>query len=383
MEPVPTLGLLAALAALGDLAVNRVLVRILDAEHAVLVSIDRFGEVLQNLAAVAALVALAIGLSRFLVDARYVRIRRRLGLAAFSGVFVPTALLSTFLPAKYITRDIVTIGGGAAHVLVIMLALTAARYRASWGVRVAVLALGLSSFGAFNSLVLRVIPPIAVTRPGLLAAGTLHATGEAAYLLVAFAAVVALWPRVPDSRSRVAIAAALVAGLGVGALIVWGDAALGPTFPIVFAGATDLELLVEPAIAVYAVCLGVAIAAGVLGLLHRSAAERQVGVALLLLVAAGYAPRTPSRMLMMVLGAVLLARATIALGERLSAAAEAAPREPPPGPPEVAQTGAPPRQEAPEPTPGGTTESEDPESEDPASEDPEVIVVAPGRTRTR
>ncbi|MGB3049683.1 MAG: hypothetical protein WBB42_01705, partial [Polyangiales bacterium] len=54
----------------------------------------------------------------------------------------------------------------------------------------------------------------------------------------------------------------------------------------------------------------------VAAIMSKDAIRRQLGGALLLLLNAGYAPRTPSTLLMTVLGVALLARAAIALAQR-------------------------------------------------------------------
>jgi uncharacterized membrane protein (Fun14 family) len=51
-------------------------------------------------------------------------------------------------------------------------------------------------------------------------------------------------------------------------------------------------------------------------MLSKDPVDRQMGAALLLLLSAGYAPRTPSALIVTVLGVALLSRTGIALAQR-------------------------------------------------------------------
>ena len=65
-----------------------------------------------------------------------------------------------------------------------------------------------------------------------------------------------------------------------------------------------------------AIPLGVGAAVTVAAPMSRSSLSRQVGAALLLLLSAGYAPRTPGTLLLTVPGVALVARSAIALARR-------------------------------------------------------------------
>jgi hypothetical protein len=67
----------------------------------------------------------------------------------------------------------------------------------------------------------------------------------------------------------------------------------------------------------YFVLTLVPLAGGLVGLLSGDSARVQAGAGLWLISAAGYDPRSPGRSLFMVLGAALLMRASIALGQRI------------------------------------------------------------------
>jgi uncharacterized membrane protein (Fun14 family) len=66
----------------------------------------------------------------------------------------------------------------------------------------------------------------------------------------------------------------------------------------------------------YAIPLGIGWAVTVAAMLSKDPVDRQMGAALLLLLSAGYAPRSPSTLIITVLGVALLSRAGIALAQR-------------------------------------------------------------------
>jgi hypothetical protein len=312
----PFFGMAAAVCAMLDVIWNRIAVRAIDEPF--VLSMSRVGDLPRNLAGVFGIVALALGILRFLIDDEHVRVRRRLGLAAFSGIFVPTAALAIVLPAQLLTNEVLLIGAAAAYVLVVLLALTAAVQPVPLGYRSANLLAALGAFGAFIGMAALLIRPVAVTRIGHLVATACEHAAEVCYFLVPVAVLPVLLPKIPDARSwlgaGLAIASAVVTIALLAALQLFSESP-----DLVLVGAFDVELLVDVAPFVYPVLFGICFGAAALGIFHRSAIEQQIGVGLVLWLAAGSAGRVPIRLLAMVLGVVLLARAAIALGERATA----------------------------------------------------------------
>jgi hypothetical protein len=107
----------------------------------------------------------------------------------------------------------------------------------------------------------------------------------------------------------------LAAGVVVVGMVIWKHA-VGRDLPDLLYGAVRLEFLPDRDFILYAIPLGVGWAVTVAAIMSKDSARRQMGAALLLLLSAGYAPRTPSTLLMTVLGAALLARSCIALSKR-------------------------------------------------------------------
>jgi hypothetical protein len=320
----PFFGMAAAGCAAIDVFWNRIGVRALPSDDSLVLAMSRVGDLPRNLAGVFGIVALVIGMFRFLIDDEHVRVRRRLGLAAFSGIFVPTAALAIVLPSQLLTSEVLLIGAAAANVLAVLVALSGAVQRTPVPFRIANVLCAVAAFSAFLGMAALLIRPIAITRLGLLIATGCEHLAEVAYFAVPFAALPVLLPKIPDLRSGLGVAGAVIAM--VLTIATLGAVQLFATEPdVVLVGAFDVELLVDFAPVVYPLLFGIGFGVAALGIFHRGAIEQQIGVGLLLWIAAGSAGRVPIRHLAMVLGVVLLARAAIALAERTSAALAAQP----------------------------------------------------------
>ena len=133
----PPLALIAAIAALFELLLARALWNglpdVVDIET--LRMLRDLGRFPRNLAAVCGIVALVFALLSFLRHAGFAPIGRRLAIAAFSGIFVPSIVVATVLPYASLRARLVVFSLGAANVLTTLIAVTAVRYRAPTGVR--------------------------------------------------------------------------------------------------------------------------------------------------------------------------------------------------------------------------------------------------------
>ena len=311
-DRTPFLGALASIAALGDLAVNRVLVRVLTGEHSTLITWSRTGDLVRNLAAVTGLVALTAALIRFAMDSGLIRLWRRLIISALAGVFLPVVSIALFVPAEGSFQLIGPVAAISALILTIQIALAGARTPAPVGVRLGTLLIALTAFSGFvNLLTLIALPKLGGTVLGSLLVRGLVGAGETAYLVTPVVVGVTLWARPGlTRRTRIFAAAATLASF---AMIAAGKVALDRTFKVVLVGAQDVTAFLDTSPGLYLLAFPVAFGVVALGLAHRHPASRQVAWAMLLLLCAGFTPRTPSRALMLVLGAALLTRSTIAL----------------------------------------------------------------------
>lgn len=324
LSRVPPLALIAVGAALFELVLARAvwhgLNEVLPTTE--LIELRRLARFPRNLSAVAGLSALAVALFAFLRLPGFASIGRRLAVAAFAGIFVPSIVVAALLPAAMLQPRLVVFGLAAANVLVTLLALTAARYRPEPALRIAV---ALASAAAFTTLAVVGLGQLAQAEGGFLeAVGAVlvqNPTGAQRLLLavrhlgelcwigvLVSGCVAAVWDRgAPAARARIAIAVG-VSVATVAALLVLQDVT-GHRFRYLLFGSFRLGLFVDDAPAVYALPLALGVAGGAVALGRRDPTMQQLGAGLLAWLAAGFAPHTPIQLLYLVLGSALLARA--------------------------------------------------------------------------
>jgi hypothetical protein len=317
LEKTPLLGHLAVAAALIDATINRVLLRALgptlDREAGI--AIGDAGGLPKNLTAVAGLVALAVALIAFVRIRSHAPLRRRVLLAGFSGVFLPTVFLATFLPEERTTQQVVLLGTGAANVLAVLVGLGAIRWPSPPALRLALSVVCSGLFASFGAIVVAIVSPEAGWEPGYDVARILRHLGEIAYLSAPAPLLAFLFVRPePDRRRVLMMVVGSVAALAVFGAMLYGRTSLRGDFGVVLYGAQRLVLFIDSFPLAYALPIAVATGVGAAALASSTASDRQVGAGVLLLLAAGYAPKTPLTLLVMVLGVVLLSRAATALG---------------------------------------------------------------------
>lgn len=324
ISSVPPLALLAVAAALVELVLARAVWHgMTDAlDPTVLFEIRRLARFPRNLAAVAGMVAALVALIAFLRLPGYASIGRRLAVAAFSGIFLPSVAVAALLPAPMLRRKLVIFGLAAANVLVALIALTATRYRPERLLRVALglasatslltlTAVGLGQLaqaqrGFWGSLGALMMSSPSTTERVLLA---IRHTGEVCWMAVLITgALVAIWDR-GASKVRARVAAGVAITVALCAALVVLEAAIGHRFRFLLFGSFRLGLLVDDAPLVYVVPLALGLAGGLVAIVRADPGMRQLGAGMLAWLAAGFAPHTPIQLLYLVLGALLLARA--------------------------------------------------------------------------
>lgn len=324
LSRVPPLALVAVGAALFELVLARAIWHglndVLPAND--LVELRRLARFPRNLSAIAGLGALLVALFAFLRLPGFASIGRRLVVAAFAGVFVPSIVVAAILPAAMVQPKLVVFGLAAANVLVTLLALTATRYRPEVSLRVAV---GLASATTFATLLVVGLGQLAHAEGGFwqavgavlvenpsgaerLLLGIRH-LGELAWLGVLCAGcAAAAWDRGgPGVRGRVAVTVVLAVTFAAGLLALQQVA--GHRFRYLLFGSFRLGLFVDDLPAVYSAPLGIGLAGAAVALARPSPALQQLGAGLLAWLCAGFAPHTPIQLLYLVLGAALLGRA--------------------------------------------------------------------------
>lgn len=324
-ERVPPLVLLAVAGAIAELVLARAawhtLTELWPASE--ILELRRWARFPRNLAAVSGLVALVAALFAFLRAPSYAPIGRRLAVAAFSGVFVPSVAATAVLAPTHVRRKLVVFSLAAANVLVTLLAMSAVRYRAERALRLSV---GLASATTFLTLTTVGLTQLIQAEGGFwraLGAALLAAPGGGEALVMSVrhlgelcwvgvlvtGAVTAAWDSsVPGVRARLTAVIALTLAC-TGALVALRHGMGQHRFGLLLFGAFRFGFLVDAAPAVYAFPLGLGLAGGLAGLIRREPTMRQLGAGLLLWLAAGFAPHTPIQLLYLVLGAALLARA--------------------------------------------------------------------------
>jgi len=326
MEAMPALGWLAVGAALFDQLGNRLLLRILGErefsglEHGTLITLGQLGDMLRNVAAVAGMITLGIALSEFIRPRPFITTRRRLGLAGFAGVFLPTILLATLLPTRRTTGEVVLFAAGAANVLAALLGACAMQWRGPRLLRLAIGAAVLMSFFAFGSLVVLLVGKATLWSGAYPLGMALRRAGEVAFVLATVTMGLSAWPRRRPRSIQLAMAVvgALVALLPLLLISRFQPQVEPEVFQSVLYGALHFELLLESAPFVYVGAVTFALGLGVAGLAAATKARRQLAGATLLLLASGYAPTTPVTLLMLVLGVVLATRALVAASAQLA-----------------------------------------------------------------
>ena len=315
---VPPLAWMAGGAALADLVINRILVPLgRDTwSHDAFAGLDTWGAFARNLSAVSALVAVSFCLASLSSRKSGLPISARAGIASFGWVLVPIVTLMTFLPRGMTRVELVLAVAGLAHALILLLILAGIHWRSTRAASAALVLTLVASFSGIVSMIVNLVGGRTYWEHADRLANAFRWSGELAYLGVPFAVGLAVAIPWKEARGKAALVlSALAAGLVTIGMALWSHVA-GPDLPDFLYGATRLDFLPDDDFILYAIPLGIGWAVTVAAMLSKDSVDRQMGAALLLLLSAGYAPRTPSALIVTVLGVALLSRAGIALAQR-------------------------------------------------------------------
>lgn len=312
MRELPSLALVSALAALVDLAWNRVGVRLLDPHDRELwVPLVRHGHLVRNLAVLAGIVALAASLFSLLrvpspLRSPWRSFGMRLTIAAVAGLYAPSIVLAALTPREHVPNLVVVLGLLAGNALVAVLGSASLPYRrapAAW----TSLAAGLTALLAMTGLVVASVR-VVVPAVGVLGLVARHGS-ELGWLLTPLPLLLDPELRAHLRRQRGRAALGLGVVLGCLALGVLAQLTLHADVARYAYGAFRIAMLPAEGTWLYALPLGLTLGLAAVQLLWLE--RRQLGVALLFWVAAGLAPRSPPGTLYEVLAALLLARAAL------------------------------------------------------------------------
>lgn len=314
LAAVPPLTWMAGAGALADLLITRILL-LLGHEtwsNEALAALDKWGGFARNLGVVSALVALSFCLVSLGSPKSRLPISARAGIASFGWVLVPIITLVTFLPRAWTRPELVIVVAGIAHALILLLVLAGLHWKSSRAIVATLILTLIASLSGVASMIVTMVGGRAYWEHTDRLSNAFRWSGELAYLLVPLA--VGLTVAIPwrEARGKAALAlSGLAAGAVAAGMAVWSEV-VGSDLPDLVYGAFRLDFLPEQHFLLYAIPLGIGAAVTVAAILSRDPVRRQLGAALLLLLSAGYAPRTPGTLLLTVLAVALVARAAIA-----------------------------------------------------------------------
>lgn len=320
----PPLSGLCALASWAGAVTNHLVVPSLlgGSGNAAALGVGRIGDFLINLATISGMTAMATGLFVLMRDARWLGLQRRLSMAMFAGILLPTVAVATFLEPERTTTELVLFALGAAHVLSVMACTSAARLTRERSARLLTLAMATAALGALTAQLFELIAKQSLVAWHEQGRAVAARVGELAYLLALLVSPFFVTPASDTGRDRIARGiGALVLALAAVAFHLYGGA-LSRDFAITLYNAQHVSLFVDSMAALYAIPIGAALAAGTAALVGSEPTRRQAGLALLLWLGSGFAPRAPDRLLTATLACLLLLRAVAA---RRAAAVEPAP----------------------------------------------------------
>ena len=316
----PPLAWMAGVSAFADLILNRVLILLgHDAWSTdALVRLDTWGGFARNLSVVSALVAVGFCLASLSSPKSGLPFSARAGIASFGWLLVPIITLMTFLPRAWTRPELVVVVAGLAHATILLLVLAGMHWRSTRPVAVGLVLTLVAALSGVFSMVVNLVGERTYWEHSERLSNAFRWSGELAYLAVPIAIGFAISIPWRELRGKTAVVlSALAGGIVATGMIVWKHL-VGRNLPDLLYGALRLDFLPDRDFILYAIPLSVGAAVTVAAIMSKDAIRRQLGGALLLLLSAGYAPRTPSSLLLTVLGVALLARAAIAMAQRRS-----------------------------------------------------------------
>lgn len=240
---------------------------------------------------------------------------RRMLIGTLGALLISTLALATFFPEGNVNTQHVIFAAGALHMLVVQLAMTTLRAEHSLAGRTTSFLLAASSLFALASMLLRHLQPLAHSAWATTGIASLHGLGELSFLLTPTAAAFVMLPWSEDTAARRARRTGMIF-VCIMALVFSAAARIPDAlYGHLLYSTLRLEWALERASLGYAIpiSLGIGAAAGAtVGLDPR---HRQGGAALWLWLVGGYNPLTPARILLTALGATLMCRAILTLGE--------------------------------------------------------------------
>jgi hypothetical protein len=268
-----------------------------------------------NLAACSGIIALTSGTLALVRDQALALPGRRLIIATLGALLVSTLAVATFLPEGHMSPQHVLIAAGALHMMVVQVAMTTLRAERSLAGRTTSFLLAASSLFALSSMLLRHLQPLSQSAWASAGVASMHGLGELSFLLTPTAAAFVMLPWSEDAHARFARRTGMIFVCMMALLFSAAARIPDALYGHLLYSTLRLEWALERASLGYAIPISLAIGAAAGASMGRDARHRQGGAALWLWIVGGYNPLTPARVLITALGAVLMCRAILSLGD--------------------------------------------------------------------
>jgi hypothetical protein len=294
---------------------NQVLLPGLGAEHNTLLlsRLARAGQFAANLAVISGLVSLVFCALAVARGQTADTLFRRVLWVLLALVLLRAAAIATLFERVETTRENVYLAVAAANTLGVLSGLYALERTRGSLLRVLAFLLTCLPLFSIASVLLEVTADVQLDPWKRHGHEWTQALGELSYvgvLLVSFPMLVPRGLRLRDLIARSAGIAVLVASVYA---LRTAEAALHNDYPVLFYHAQRVGLMLDRSPLVYAIPFCLALSAVTTALIASKGARWQAAAGVLLMFAAGYAPKAPGRLLSMALGFVLLSRALVAL----------------------------------------------------------------------
>ena len=313
---MPPLSLLAALSALTWVSVHRLVLPLMASRKVVpptlLLLMAPFA---LNVTAVAGIVSLSFCAVELVRSRELTFPGRRIVIGGLTALLISTLGVATFLPEGHMSAQHVLLAAGALHMLVVQVAMTTMRIEGSLAGRTTNFLLAASSLFALAPMLLRHVPSLSQSSWASEGIASLHGLGELSFLLTPTAGAFVVLPWSADGSARFARRTGMVA-VCIMALVFSAAARIPDAlYGHLLYSTLRLEWALERASLGYAIPISLAIGAATAASVSKDARHRQGGAGLWLWLVGGYNPLTPARILVTALGAILICRAILSLGE--------------------------------------------------------------------
>lgn len=308
---------MAGVATLADLVTNRVLIPLgVSWSGTVLGGPDSWGAFVRNLSVVSSLVALSFCLASLSSRKSSLPFSARIGVAGFGWVLVSIVASMTVLPLGQASWSLVLVVAGLAHSSILLLVLAGLHGRSTRPISTALALTLIAALSGILSMTVSQVGGRAFWEHTERLSNAFRWSGELAYLAVPFALALAVRISPREARGKLVVAAVGLTATTVATAIALWERLASSDLPDLLYSAFRLDFLPQDDCIFYAIPLSIGWSVTVAAILSRDKVDRQLGVALLLLLSAGYAPRSPSTLITTVLSAALLARVAVELTQR-------------------------------------------------------------------